>query len=86
MVLLLLAVLQVSTTGIDASTLKVSPATTVAELDLGKLKGELRKGGTGAGSLGNFVTDGMRAQATLKTGKPVVLALMNAGGRDNLDP
>jgi 2',3'-cyclic-nucleotide 2'-phosphodiesterase (5'-nucleotidase family) len=54
----------------------------VRELDvvLGKLKGELRKGGTGAGSLGNFVTDGMRAQAMLKTGKPVVLALMNAGG------
>ena len=43
MLLLLLAVLQVSTTGIDASTLKVSPATTVAELDLGKLKGELRQ-------------------------------------------
>lgn len=54
----------------------------VRELDvvIGKLKGELRKGGTGAGSLGNFVTDGMRAQAALKTGKPVALALMNAGG------
>src|SRR6266571_9179540 len=43
MLLLLLAVLQVSTTGIDASTLKVSPATTVTELDLGNLKGELRQ-------------------------------------------
>jgi 2',3'-cyclic-nucleotide 2'-phosphodiesterase (5'-nucleotidase family) len=54
----------------------------VRELDvvIGKLKGELRKGGTGAGSLGNFVTDGMRAQAAVKTGKPVTLALMNAGG------
>ncbi len=47
---------------------------------IGKLKGELRKGGTGSGSLGNFVTDGMRAQASLKTGKPVALALMNGGG------
>ncbi|HMJ27040.1 MAG TPA: 5'-nucleotidase C-terminal domain-containing protein [Pyrinomonadaceae bacterium] len=54
----------------------------VRELDtvIGKLKGELRKGGTGAGSLGNFVTDGMRAQAAEKTGKPIALALMNAGG------
>lgn len=54
----------------------------VRELDvvLGKLRGELRKGGAGAGSLGNFVTDGMRAQAAAKTGKPITLALMNAGG------
>lgn len=54
----------------------------VRELDLviGKLKGELRKGGTGAGSLGNFVTDGMRWQATVKAGKPITLALMNSGG------
>lgn len=54
----------------------------VRELDvvIGKLKGELRKGGTGAGSLGNFVTDGMRVQAALKSGKPITLALMNAGG------
>lgn len=54
----------------------------VHELDvvIGKLKGELRKAGTGSGSLGNFVTDGMRAQASLKIGKPVALALMNGGG------
>jgi 2',3'-cyclic-nucleotide 2'-phosphodiesterase (5'-nucleotidase family) len=54
----------------------------VRELDavVGKLKGELRKGGTGAGSMGNFVTDGMRAQAMVKTGAPVAVALMNAGG------
>lgn len=54
----------------------------VRELDnvIGKLKGELRKGGTGAGSLGNFVTDGMRWQASAKAGKPITLALMNSGG------
>lgn len=54
----------------------------VKELDevIGKLKGELRKGGAGAGSLGNFVTDGMRAQAALKTNKPITLALVNGGG------
>jgi 2',3'-cyclic-nucleotide 2'-phosphodiesterase (5'-nucleotidase family) len=54
----------------------------VRELDvmIGKLKGELKKGGAGSGSLGNFVTDGMRFQASLKTGKPVALALMNGGG------
>lgn len=54
----------------------------VRELDtiIGKLTGELRKGGTGAGSLGNFVTDGMRWQADLKAGKPITLAIMNSGG------
>lgn len=54
----------------------------VRDLDVvvGRLRGELRKGGTGAGSLGNFVTDGMRWQAGLKAGKPITLALMNSGG------
>jgi 2',3'-cyclic-nucleotide 2'-phosphodiesterase (5'-nucleotidase family) len=54
----------------------------VRELDLviGKLKGELKKGGVGAGSLGNFVTDGMRSEATKKLGKQVVLAVTNNGG------
>lgn len=47
---------------------------------LGSLKGELRKGGMGAGSLGNFVADGMRWQASLKSGQPIDLALMNGGG------
>jgi 2',3'-cyclic-nucleotide 2'-phosphodiesterase (5'-nucleotidase family) len=57
-----------------------SPRVRELEVVIGKLKGELRKGGTGSGSLGNFVTDGMRAQASLKTGKPMALALMNGGG------
>ena len=54
----------------------------VRELDvvLGRLSGELRKGGAGSGSLGNFVTDGMRWQATLKAGKAITLAVMNGGG------
>ena len=54
----------------------------VHELDVvvGKLKGELRKGGIGAGSLGNFVADGMRAVSKAKLGKHVDLALMNGGG------
>ena len=47
---------------------------------IGRLEGELTKTGVGAGSLGNFVTDGMRAQAKAKLGKPVVLSIMNAGG------
>ncbi|HEY3168714.1 MAG TPA: 5'-nucleotidase C-terminal domain-containing protein [Candidatus Binatia bacterium] len=54
----------------------------VRELDtvIGTLKGELRKGGTGAGSMGNFVADGMRAQGSLKLGQPIDLAIMNGGG------
>jgi 2',3'-cyclic-nucleotide 2'-phosphodiesterase (5'-nucleotidase family) len=47
---------------------------------IGKLSGDLRKGGMGAGSLGNFVTDGMRAEASRKLGKPIVLAVTNGGG------
>ena len=47
---------------------------------IGRLEGELRKGGVGAGSLGNFVTDGIRSQASLKLGKPVMLAVTNSGG------
>src|SRR6267378_4330543 len=63
-----------------------SPKVRELEVVLGKLRGELKKSGTGAGSLGNFITDGMRAQASLKTGKPVAVALMNGGGirRNNI--
>ena len=47
---------------------------------IGRLEGGLTKSGVGAGSLGHFVTDGMKAQAKAKLGKPVVLAFVNAGG------
>ena len=47
---------------------------------IGRLEGDLKRGRVGAGSLGNFVTDGMRAEAQSKLGKPVVLAVMNSGG------
>ena len=54
----------------------------VRELDvvIGKLEGGLRKGGLGAGSLGNFVTDGMRAAAGSKLGQRVDVAITNSGG------
>jgi len=54
----------------------------VRELDvvIGRLRGELKKGGAGAGSLGNFVTDGMRWQATMKASQTITLAVMNGGG------
>lgn len=47
---------------------------------IGKLEGDLKKTTVGAGTLGNFVTDGMRAQATARLKRPVTLAIMNAGG------
>jgi len=50
------------------------------EIVIGKLDGELKKGGLGAGSLGNFVTDGMRAEARNKFGQPVDVAITNSGG------
>ena len=47
---------------------------------IGNLDGALKKTGIGGGSLGNFVTDGMKAQAQAKLGKPVTLAVVNIGG------
>ena len=47
---------------------------------IGRLEGGLTKTGIGAGSLGYFVTDGMKAQAEAKLGKRVALAIVNAGG------
>lgn len=57
-----------------------APKVRALDLVIGKLKGDLRKGGAGAGSMGNFVTDGMRAQASRKLGRPIVLAVTNGGG------
>ena len=66
--------------GVDKMLAAYSPK--VRELDavIGRLQGELRKGGAGAGSMGNFVTDGMRAQGSLKLGQPIDVAVMNGGG------
>jgi 2',3'-cyclic-nucleotide 2'-phosphodiesterase (5'-nucleotidase family) len=47
---------------------------------IGTLDGNLKKEPVGSGTLGNFVVDGMRAQARTKLAKPVALAIMNAGG------
>jgi 2',3'-cyclic-nucleotide 2'-phosphodiesterase (5'-nucleotidase family) len=57
-----------------------APRVHALDQNIGKLQGDLKKGGIGSGSLGNFVTDGMRAQASLKLGKPIVLAVTNGGG------
>ena len=47
---------------------------------IGKLDGELRKSPIGGGSLGNFVTDGLRATASRKLGRSVPLMITNSGG------
>ena len=47
---------------------------------IGKLEGGLDKTGAGAGTIGRFVTEGMKAEATAKLKKPITLAIMNAGG------
>ena len=47
---------------------------------IGRLEGGLSKTGVGGGTLGNFVTDAVRAQGKGKVGKPIVLAMMNNGG------
>ena len=65
---------------VDQMLVVYGPKVRALDVVIGKLKGELRKGGYGAGSLGNFVANGMRAQASVKLGKPVDLAIMNGGG------
>ena len=57
-----------------------SPKVRALDEVIGKLKGDLKKGGMGAGSLGNFVADAIRAEASRKLGKPIVLAATNVGG------
>lgn len=47
---------------------------------IGRLEGDLKKTGVGGNTLGNFVTDGMKTQATAKLKRPVTLAIMNIGG------
>ena len=46
---------------------------------IGRLEGGLNKTGVGAGTIGNFVSDGIRAYAR-KNGKSPALTIMNAGG------
>jgi 2',3'-cyclic-nucleotide 2'-phosphodiesterase (5'-nucleotidase family) len=50
------------------------------ESPIGKLEGDLSKGGMGGGSLGNFVADALRLRAQVKLGKPVLLAVINSSG------
>lgn len=47
---------------------------------IAKLDQPLKKESVGAGSLGNFVTDGIRSFAKTKLNKPITLVIMNAGG------
>lgn len=47
---------------------------------IAKLDQPLKKESVGAGSLGNFVTDGIRSFAKTKLNKPIALVIMNAGG------
>ena len=49
-------------------------------LVIGRLERPLKKEPVGSGTLGNFVTDGIRAYAESKLGKRVDLTIMNAGG------
>jgi 2',3'-cyclic-nucleotide 2'-phosphodiesterase (5'-nucleotidase family) len=47
---------------------------------IGRLEGDLKKTGVGGASLGNFVSDAIRAQSAAQLGKPVTLAVINVGG------
>jgi 2',3'-cyclic-nucleotide 2'-phosphodiesterase (5'-nucleotidase family) len=57
-----------------------SPKVRALDEVIGKLNGDLMKGAVGAGSLGNFVADGIRLEANRKLSQPIVLAVTNSGG------
>jgi 2',3'-cyclic-nucleotide 2'-phosphodiesterase (5'-nucleotidase family) len=65
---------------VDRMVAVYSPKVRALDNIVGRLNGELRKSGVGAGSIGNLATDGMRAEAALKLGKPIDVAVMNGGG------
>ena len=65
---------------VDQMLAAYTPKVRALDTVIGRLKGELKKGGMGGGSLGNFVADGMRAQASARLGKRIDLAIMNGGG------
>jgi len=65
---------------IDKMLKAYSPKVRALDQPIGKLVGDLKRGGLGSGSLGNFVTDGIRAEASGKLGKPILLAVTNSGG------
>ena len=66
--------------GVDAVIAPYSAKVRELDSPIGKLVGDLKKTGMGAGSLGNFVADALRARAAAKLGKPVLLAITNSGG------
>ncbi|HEV2827480.1 MAG TPA: 5'-nucleotidase [Pyrinomonadaceae bacterium] len=67
-------------TAVDQMLEAYSPKVRALEQVIGKVKGQLQKGGVGAGSLGNFVADGIRAESARKLGQPILLAVTNSGG------
>ena len=67
-------------TAVDKMLEAYTPKVRALDQPMGKLIGDLKRGGVGAGSLGNFVSDGIRAEASGKLGKPILLAVTNSGG------
>jgi 2',3'-cyclic-nucleotide 2'-phosphodiesterase (5'-nucleotidase family) len=50
------------------------------ETVIGRLEADLKKEKLGGGSMGNFVTDGVRAEASRRLGYRVSLVIVNSGG------
>ena len=65
---------------VDKMLTEYSPKVRELDVVIGHLQGEMRKFGIGAGSMGNFITDGMLVEARQKLGRPVALAVVNGGG------
>lgn len=65
---------------VDAIIAPYAPKVRALDVVIGKLATTLKKEGMGGGTLGNFVSDAMRASAEAKLGRPIALAITNKGG------
>lgn len=66
--------------GIEKILAPYSSKVRALETVIGRVEGNLKTGGVGANTMGNFVTDGIKSVAEAKLGRPVLLAITNAGG------
>lgn len=65
---------------VEAIIAPYAPKVRALDVVIGKLATDLKKEGMGGGTMGNFVSDAMRASAEAKLGRPITLSVTNKGG------
>ncbi|MGA9996484.1 MAG: 5'-nucleotidase C-terminal domain-containing protein [Pyrinomonadaceae bacterium] len=65
---------------VEAIIAPYAPKVRALDVVIGKLATDLKKEGMGGGTMGNFVSDAIRASAEAKLGRPIALSFTNKGG------